>query len=102
MGFGLRLLVVLTALPGPLLAAPQIDLQPVASGLASPVAITHAGDGSGRLFITLKSGQIVVHDGNRVLPVPFLDIRPLVSTGGEQGLLSVAFHRNYRNMGFSL
>jgi glucose/arabinose dehydrogenase len=98
-GIGLLLFVALAALPGPLLAAPQIELQLVASGLASPVAITHAGDGSGRLFITLKSGLIVVYDGNRVLPVPFLDIRPLVSTGGEQGLLSVAFHRNYRNNG---
>jgi glucose/arabinose dehydrogenase len=86
-------------LAGPLLAAPQIALQPVASGLATPGAITHAGDGSGRLFITLQAGQIVIYDGTRVLSTPFRDIRPLVSNGGEQGLLSVAFHPNYRSNG---
>ena len=31
--------------------APVIDLEPVATGLSRPVGITHAGDGSGRLFI---------------------------------------------------
>jgi glucose/arabinose dehydrogenase len=86
-------------LEGTLRAAPQIDLQPVATGLANPVAITNAGDGSGRLFITLQAGQIVIYDGTRVLPTPFLDITPLVSSGGERGLLSVAFHPNYRTNG---
>lgn len=81
-------------------AAPQIDLQPVASGLANPVAITHAGDGFGRLFITLQAGQIVIYDGTRILPAPFLDLSPLVSSGGERGLLSVAFHPDYESNGF--
>jgi hypothetical protein len=97
---GLLLLLGLVGLATPLLASPQIALQPVASGLATPVAITHAGDGSGRLFITLKAGQVVIYDGTGVLSTPFLDIRPLVSNGAEQGLLSVAFHPSYRSNGF--
>ena len=98
-------LVALLSLAGvlglgsPLTAAPQIELQPVVSGLANPVAITDAGDGSGRLFITLQAGQIVIFDGTRILSTPFLDISALVSSGGERGLLSVAFHPNYGNNG---
>lgn len=72
-----------------------VGLQQVTTGLANPVAITHAGDGSGRLFITLQDGRIVIFNGATVLPVPFLDIRTLVLSGGERGLLSVAFHPNY-------
>jgi glucose/arabinose dehydrogenase len=83
----------------PLWAAPQIDLQPVVGGLANPVAITHAGDGSGRLFITLQAGRIVIFDGSQILPTPFLDLSSLVSRGGEQGLLGVAFHPAYPSNG---
>ena len=73
----------------------KIKVEPIVTGLANPVAITHSGDGLGRLFIVLQTGQILVYDGTQVLPVPFLDISSLVSTGGERGLLSVAFHPNY-------
>ncbi|RJP70004.1 MAG: glucose dehydrogenase [Candidatus Abyssobacteria bacterium SURF_17] len=81
-------------------AAPVLDLQLVATSLANPVAITHAGDGSGRLFITLQDGRIVIFNGTQVLATPFLDIRPLVLSGGERGLLSTAFHPNYEANGF--
>jgi glucose/arabinose dehydrogenase len=84
----------------PLQAAPQIQLTPIVSGIDSPLAITHAGDGSGRLFITLQAGRILIYDGRQLLPAPFLDIGPLVSTGGERGLLSAAFHPNYASNGF--
>jgi glucose/arabinose dehydrogenase len=97
---GLLLVAGVLGLDPPLRAAPQIDLQPVITGLVNPVAITNAGDGSGRLFVTLQAGQIVIYDGTQVLPTPFLDIASLVSSGGERGLLSVAFHPNYRSNGF--
>jgi len=70
-------------------------LVPIATDLDRPVAITNAGDGSGRLFFTLQLGQIVIYDGSQVLPTPFLDITELVMCCGEQGLLSVAFHPQY-------
>ncbi len=78
-------------------AEPIFTLQPIAQGLANPVSITHAGDN--RLFITLQDGLIVIHDGTRVLPEPFLDIGSLVLSGGERGLLSVAFHPRYPQNG---
>jgi glucose/arabinose dehydrogenase len=89
-----------SGLAGQSLAAPQIELTPIASGLGSPVAITHAGDGSGRLFITLQTGQVLIYDGQQVLPAPFLDIAALITAGGERGLLSTAFHPNYAANGF--
>jgi glucose/arabinose dehydrogenase len=77
---------------------PSVTLEPVASGLIQPVGITHAGDE--RLFITQQNGLIVIHDGAAVLPQPFLDIRSLVLSGGERGLLSMAFHPEYETNGF--
>ena len=71
-----------------------ITLQLVASGLASPLGITNAGDG--RLFITEQTGQIRIFDGTSVLPMAFLDISSLVSLDDEErGLLGLAFHPGY-------
>ncbi|RPH57892.1 hypothetical protein EHM82_00240 [bacterium] len=75
-----------------------VSLQEVASGLDAPVAITHAGDD--RLFLTLRDGRIVILSNGAVQAQPFLDIRNRVSTAGEGGLLSVAFHPLYATNGF--
>ena len=65
-------------------------------GLLHPVQLTHAGDGSGRLFIIEKIGRIrIVRDGVLV-ETPFLDITQRVSAEGlEQGLMNVAFPPSY-------
>jgi glucose/arabinose dehydrogenase len=78
--------------------AQSIALSPVLTGLARPLGITHAGDGSGRLFIVLQGGKILVHDAGGTSE--FLDISSLVLCCGEQGLLGVAFHPNYASNGF--
>jgi len=80
--------------------AVTIKAELVVTGFSSPVDITHAGDGSGRLFIILQGGRVVIFDGAQVLSPPFLDITSLVSSGGEQGLLGAAFHPNYVGNGF--
>jgi len=77
---------------------PPIALQTVTTPLNLIVDIQHAGDG--RLFIVQQTGQIYVYDGISVLPTPFLDVHTLVSSGGEQGLLGLAFHPNYASNGF--
>jgi len=79
-------------------ANPLLTFETVATDLDNPVAVTHAGDS--RLFITLQPGRIVIHDGTRVLPTPFLDIQSLVRFGGERGLLGLAFHPRYAENGF--
>jgi glucose/arabinose dehydrogenase len=80
-------------------AAPAIKIVPVAQLGASPVGISNAGDGSGRLFVLLKAGKILIYSGGEVLPVPFLDIRDRVSQVDEQGLLGLAFHPDYAENG---
>ncbi len=72
----------------------------VVSGLTRPVQVTHAGDGSGRLFIVEQPGRIRIIKNGTLLPTPFLDIAGSISYGGERGLLGLAFHPTYRTKGF--
>src|SRR3989475_10653751 len=72
-----------------------LGFEPGASGLHSPDGVTHAGDGSRRLFILEQAGRILIHDRSQVLPSAFLDVSPLVSCCDERGLLGLAFHPNY-------
>ncbi len=79
-------------------AAQDVALQPIATGLTQPLALTHAGDT--RLFITQQTGVIVIYDALGLRATPFLDIRSLVlDDGNERGMLSVAFHPLYRDNG---
>ena len=74
-------------------------LQRVAGGLEKPVHLTHAGDGSGRLFVVEHPGRIrIVKDGS-VAERPFLDITDRVKCCGEEGLVGLAFPAGYANTG---
>jgi glucose/arabinose dehydrogenase len=74
-------------------------LTPFADGFSSPVTITHAGDS--RLFVVNQPGSIYVADSSGMVnPEPFLDITDRVTFGGEQGLLGLAFHPDYKNNGY--
>jgi glucose/arabinose dehydrogenase len=80
-------------------AWPAVALEEVASGFDLPVHVTHAGDGTGRLFVVEQRGTIrLIVDGER-LGTPFLDIRDRVTFGGERGLLSVAFPPGFKDVG---
>jgi glucose/arabinose dehydrogenase len=69
----------------------------VVGGLNSPVDVADPGDGSGRLFVAEQAGRIrIVHHGTLV-DRPFLDITDRVASGGERGLLGLAFHPGYPN-----
>ncbi len=76
-----------------------VDLQTVAAGLVSPLQVTHASDGSGRLFIVEQTGQIRIAQDGALLPAAFLDIStllPALNAGfDERGLLGLAFHPSY-------
>ncbi len=56
----------LDAAPLDVQAWPNIALEQVVSGLTSPVHITHAGDGSGRLFVVERGGRIKIIQGGVV------------------------------------
>jgi glucose/arabinose dehydrogenase len=72
-----------------------IQLQPVLTGLSSPLYVTHARDGSNRLFIVEQGGRILVLPPGANAPSAFLDITAKVLSGGERGLLGLAFHPAY-------
>jgi glucose/arabinose dehydrogenase len=76
-------------------AAPRVELSVVADGLASPVDVADPGDGSGRRFVVEQAGRIRIIDGSRLVDRPFLDIGAEVKSGGEQGLLGLAFHPDF-------
>jgi glucose/arabinose dehydrogenase len=74
--------------------------RPVTTALNSPVGVTNAGDGSGRLFTLEQSGVIRIFQNGNLLETPFLDIRDEVLEGGERGLLGLAFHPQYPQNGY--
>jgi len=74
--------------------ATGLRLVKVVGGLSSPVHVSAPRTEPGRLYAVEQAGRIVVVERGRVVRT-FLDIRNLVRSGGEQGLLSVAFHPKY-------
>lgn len=77
------------------------DLDILTEGLDQPLYVTHAGDGSGRLFIVERGGRVRVWQGGRLLPEPFADLGHLVGTRSqEQGLLSIAFPPDFADNGY--
>ena len=75
---------------------PQVRFTPYASGLPQVTTLTHAGDGSGRLYATLQGGQIRVIQGGAVRTAPFLDLSALTRAGGERGLLGLTFDPKFK------
>jgi glucose/arabinose dehydrogenase len=76
-----------------------LAVQEIASGLSAPLFLA-SPPGDARLFVVEQPGRIrLIRDG-ALLPRPFLDIAPLVGSGGERGLLSVAFHPRYAQNGY--
>ena len=90
-------LVIWNSTPGN--AADSFELEAVASGLNNPLLVTHAGDGSNRLFILEQAGRILILSDGQLLEQPFLDISSEISSGGERGLLGLAFHPEYDTNG---
>ena len=79
-------------------AARRLALKAIGS-FVQPVFITAAPGDNNRLFVVEQAGRIRLIKGGKTAAAPFLDIRKLVTSGGEQGLLSVAFPPDYRKTG---
>ena len=83
---------------------PQYTLQEAFPNLtfSGPLVLQNAGDGTDRIFVVEQSGKIYVFENNTGVTVKkkFLDITDSVSSGGEMGLLGLAFHPNYENNGY--
>ena len=93
-----------TVAPGPkaapqpaALAAGQLQLKFITSGLSQPLGVVNAGDGSNRLFIVQRRGVVrVVNNGTSLQGTSFMNISSKVSqTGNERGLLGLAFDPDF-------
>jgi glucose/arabinose dehydrogenase len=80
--------------------AETVRLEPMVLGLDRVTKIANAADNTGRLFFTTQDGIIRVHDNGQLLREPFLDIRTLVRSDTEDGLLGLAFHPSHESNGF--
>jgi glucose/arabinose dehydrogenase len=102
--FVLTLIVVLAVKPGwaaePAIPdAPAVHLQSIVSGLTAPVDLQSAHDGTSRLFVLEQGGTIRIVKGTKLMATPFLNISSIIVSGGEMGLLGVAFHPQYKSNG---
>ncbi len=101
--YGLEVRVPNTSLLLTSSAPTEIELQRVFSKISfsKPLFLTHAGDGSDRVFVVQNDGQIFVfpNDDNVSGKKTFLDLRDRVNSGGEKGLLGLAFHPAYKSNG---
>ncbi len=71
----------------------------ISTGLTNPIDIANAGDGSNRVFIVQRGGTIRVYDQAFNYIGDFLTVTG-ISTSGEGGLLSMAFHPDYETNGY--
>jgi glucose/arabinose dehydrogenase len=81
-------------------APPELAAELLVGGLHNPTIISHANDGSNRLFIGEQRGVIWIWDGSQLLATPFLDILDRLTFGGEQGLLGLAFAPDFAATGY--
>lgn len=78
----------------------QLAFDPIVENLPFAAGVTHAGDGSNRLFISTLQGEVLIFDGDTLLDEPFLDLRPLRGCcNGHFGLFSIAFHPRFASNG---
>jgi hypothetical protein len=87
-----------SAVPARAAAVPAVTvgvgLTRVVAGLDQPLLVRSAPDGTSRLFVVEKPGRVVTVVGGRVTGT-FIDVRRLVRSEGEQGLLGLAFPPNF-------
>jgi hypothetical protein len=98
------LLVVLLALfvvvlakgsSGPAAAdVPDVELTPIGT-FSLPLYVTSPPGDPSRLFVVERGGRVRVVRNGTVLSTPFIDVSDETSTGGERGLLSIAFAPDY-------
>ncbi len=74
-------------------------LEPIATGLSSPLYLTSPAGDLSRLFVVEQTGAIRLIKNGSLLPTPFLDLSGRIVAGGEQGLLGLAFYPDYATSG---
>ena len=73
----------------------QLHIVPYVSGLNAPVEFVQDPSSPSVQFVVEQGGRIRVIQNGALLPTPFLDVSGAISTGGERGLLGLAFSPDY-------
>jgi glucose/arabinose dehydrogenase len=79
-------------------AAATVKLQRIGN-FDSPLYVTAPPGDKSRLFVVEQGGAIRVVQGGKVLKTPFLNLKAKITSGGERGLLSMAFAPDYASSG---
>jgi glucose/arabinose dehydrogenase len=78
---------------------PNLTLSVVASGLSDPLDLQTPAGERGRLFVVEQGGRIRIIRNGSVVATPYLDVSDRISSGGERGLLGLAFHPQFAQNG---
>ncbi len=78
---------------------PALVATRVAAGLSSPLDLQSAPGDRTRIFVVEQAGRIRVVRSGAVVATPFLDLSARIASGGERGLLGLAFHPQYASNG---
>jgi glucose/arabinose dehydrogenase len=73
----------------------NLSLRPFLSGFDNPVYLAATKSQPNTVYVVEQRGTIQAVVNGKRRAQPFLDLRGRISSGGEQGLLSVAFHPGY-------
>lgn len=93
------LLVVAAIAAPPVAAQTALKSRVHASGLSSPIAFVQDPTNSAVQFAVEQGGRIRVIQNGTVLAADFLDLRGVISSGGERGLLGMAPAPDYASTG---
>ena len=77
----------------------MLGLSNFLTGLSAPVGLEPPSDGTNRLFVVEQGGAIRIIQNGSIRATPFLDLTPKVESGGEKGLLGLAFHPSFSRNG---
>jgi hypothetical protein len=96
--------LALAALAGGAARGQALQATLVQGGFASPIFLTAPAGDLQRLFVVEQGGKIRIVKNGGILPAPFLDLGSTglnkIVSGGESGLLGLAFHPSYAANGF--
>jgi glucose/arabinose dehydrogenase len=79
--------------------AAALRLVEEAGGLDGPTGLGFGPGDPGRLYVTEQAGRVRIVERGRARPEPFLDLRDRVLSGGERGLLGLAFAPDHQRSG---
>jgi hypothetical protein len=79
----------------PVSGIPAMTARLVVSGLRQPLDLQAAPGDAERLYVVEQGGRIRVVRNGQLQAAAFLDIASRISTGGERGLLGLAFHPQF-------